>query len=314
MKKKFVAILLTVTLSTALVACSGDSTADTKPKTETSVSEKDTKDTAKREDKKEVDKKKADTDKKKAETGKKKEEDKKKESEKKAEKTDNKETTKTASADKDSTAETANQSDNSSSADNSSNTGNSGNAGNSNSGSVNKPNTGSGNNGNHNGNNKPDNGNNGNHNGGSNNNGNGNNGGGNNKPAPHEHSYQVVSSTNGDCSHAGTVTKKCSCGDTVTENGSYGDHNWQDQYKDVYHDAVYEEQPVYEWVAYHQCNKCGAQFDNLEDMGIHCIDCNSGYSTKKKQVQTGYTNVKIQDAYTERVPNGKKCTICNTHQ
>ena len=107
-------------------------------------------------------------------------------------------------ADKDSTAETANQSDNSSSADNSSNTGNSGNAGNSNSGSVNKPNTGSGNNGNHNG--------------GSNNNGNGNNGGGNNKPAPHEHSYQVVSSTNGDCSHAGTVTKKCSCGDTVTEN------------------------------------------------------------------------------------------------
>ena len=72
MKKKFVAILLTVTLSTALVACSGDSTADTKPKTETSVSEKDTKDTAKREDKKEVDKKKADTDKKKAETGKKK--------------------------------------------------------------------------------------------------------------------------------------------------------------------------------------------------------------------------------------------------
>ena len=194
---------------------------------------------------------------------------------------------------------------------------------------MNKPNTGSGNsntgnNGNHNGSvNKPsggnnsnsgNSGNNGNHNGGSNNNGNGNNGGGNNKPAPHEHSYQVVSSTNGDCSHAGTVTKKCSCGDTVTENGSYGDHNWQDQYKDVYHDAVYEEQPVYEWVAYHQCNKCGAQFDNLEDMGIHCIDCNSGYSTKKKQVQTGYTNVKIQDAYTERVPNGKKCTICNTHQ
>lgn len=38
------------------------------------------------------------------------------------------------------------------------------------------------------------------------------------------------------------------------------------------------------WVAYHECLKCGAQFEDIEDMGIHCIDCNSHYTTKKKQV------------------------------
>ena len=168
-------------------------------------------------------------------------------------------------ADKDSTAETENQSDNNSSADNSSNTGNSGNAGNSNSGSVNKPNTGSGNsntgnNGNHNGSvNKPSKPSDGNNSGNSGNNGNHN---GNNKsaekpsepekPAPHVHSYQVVSSTKGDCSHAGTVTKKCSCGKTITETGSYGDHNM------VHHDAQGHDVTDYEVHAF--CGGCGKDF------------------------------------------------------
>ena len=168
-------------------------------------------------------------------------------------------------ADKDSTAETENQSDNNSSADNSSNTGNSGNAGNSNSGSVNKPNTGSGNsntgnNGNHNGSvNKPSKPSDGNNSGNSGNNGNHN---GNNKPAekpsepekpaPHVHSYQVVSSTKGDCSHAGTVTKKCSCGKTITETGSYGDHNM------VHHDAQGHDVTDYEVHAF--CGGCGTDF------------------------------------------------------
>ena len=168
-------------------------------------------------------------------------------------------------ADKDSTAETENQSNNNSSADNSSNTGNSGNAGNSNSGSVNKPNTGSGNsntgnNGNHNGSvNKPSKPSDGNNSGNSGNNGNHN---GNNKPAekpsepekpaPHVHSYQVVSSTKGDCSHAGTVTKKCSCGKTITETGSYGDHNM------VHHDAQGHDVTDYEVHAF--CGGCGKDF------------------------------------------------------
>ena len=301
MKKKLVAILIATAMSVSLVACSGDnSTADTKQETKTSVSAKDTKDTDKKEDSKKedsVDKKKSESEKKETE---------KKESETK---TEDKKETKTASSDtkKEEAKKTSTGNNNSTSKPSNSSNNNSNNS------NTNQPSTPS----------QPENEPstptppteqpskpNNDNNGSSNNNGNGNNGNGNNKPAPHEHSYQVVSSTNGDCSHAGTVTKKCSCGDTVTETGSYGDHNWQDQYKDVYHDAVYEEQPVYEWVAYHQCNKCGAQFDNLEDMGIHCIDCNSGYSTKKKQVQTGYTSVKIQEAYTERVPNGKKCTIC----
>lgn len=306
MKKKLVAILIATAMSVSLVACGGDnSTADTKQETKTSVSAKDTKDTDKKEDSKKEDSKKKDSvDKKKSESEKKETE--KKESEKK---TEDKKETKTASSDtkKEEAKKTSTGNNNSTSKpSNSSNNSNSNNANNS------QPST-------------PDNGGN-NNSGGSaptptppskpnndNNNSSSDNSDANKpaeKPAPHEHSYQVVSSTNGDCSHAGTVTKKCSCGDTITENGSYGDHNWQDQYKDVYHDAVYEEQPVYEWVAYWQCNKCGAQFDSVDDCGDHCIDCNSGYSTKKKQIQTGYTNVKIQEAYTERVPNGKKCTIC----
>ena len=39
------------------------------------------------------------------------------------------------------------------------------------------------------------------------------------------------------------------------------------------------------WVAYYECRKCGAQFDDVEQCGEHCLyDCDSTYTTKKKQV------------------------------
>lgn len=38
------------------------------------------------------------------------------------------------------------------------------------------------------------------------------------------------------------------------------------------------------WVGYHECRKCGFQTEDLEDMGIHCLDCGGTYTTKKKQV------------------------------
>ena len=214
-------------------------------------------------------------------------------------------------ADKDSTAETANQSDNSSSADNSSNTGNSGNAGNSNSGSVNKPNTGSGNsntgnNGNHNGSvNKPsggnnsnsgNSGNNGNHNGGSHNNGNGNNGGDNNKPAPHEHNFNIVVSTNpGNCQTASSTVKKCSCGETHTEYGSNGSHNM------VHHDAQGHE--VTDYDEHYICNQCGMDFGDNDDAAIEhvagtpCVN----YSLK---------NVAVGSHWEETSPAYNQCSIC----
>lgn len=129
---------------------------------------------------------------------------------------------------------------------------------------------------------------------------------GSNKPA-HQHNYNtVVSSTNGDCSHKGTVTKKCSCGATITVEGNYGSHNWKDSYKDVYHEAVTK--PVYAYC--YVCNKCGAQFKDEQSCGEHCIfDCGGSYSYKEwiDHYET------VTPAWTERVPNGKECTICGKH-
>ena len=217
-------------------------------------------------------------------------------------------------ADKDSTAETENQSDNNSSADNSSNTGNSGNAGNSNSGSVNKPNTGSGNsntgnNGNHNGSvNKPSKPSDGNNSGNSGNNGNHN---GNNKPAekpsepekpaPHVHSYQVVSSTKGDCSHAGTVTKKCSCGKTSTETGSYGDHNM------VHHDAQGHDVTDYEVHAF--CGGCG------KDFGAGPAGAQAALEHTMMDFNDGCSNyyadeIAVGSHWEETSPAYDECSIC----
>ena len=296
MKKKLVALIMATVMSTALVACSGDSTADTKPKTETSVSSKDNKNTAKKDDKKEIDTKKADADKKKAETDKKKEEDKKKESEKKAEKTDSKETTKTASADKEKKPSNSN---NSNSKPNNS-TGNN----NSNSSNNSQPSTPNNNGGNNSGGStptptppteqpsKPNNDNNGNS--------------GSNKPAekpsepekpaPHVHSYQVVSSTKGDCSHAGTVTKKCSCGKTITETGSYGDHNM------VHHDAQGHE--VTDYDEHYICNQCGMDFGDDDTAAAKHIIVTQGcqnYSLKR---------VAVGSHWEETSPAYDECSIC----
>lgn len=124
---------------------------------------------------------------------------------------------------------------------------------------------------------------------------------------PHQHSYTtVVSSTKGDCSHKAKITKKCSCGDTITVDGNYGSHNWKDSYKEVHHEA--ETKPVYAYC--YVCNECGAKFDDKETCGEHCIfDCGGGYSYK--EWVDHYETVK--PAWTEKVPNGKKCTICGQH-
>lgn len=323
MKKKIVAIFIATVMTTSLVACGGNSTADTKQektKTETSVSEKDTKDTDKKDDAEKEDSKKKETEKEKAEADKKKEEDKKKaEAEKESEK-------KIASVDtKKETAKTENKDNNTQKPSNSNNNASKPSNQSNNTSNNNKPNTpakpnkpssgnnsGSSNNGNHNGSvnkpskpaekpaekpnkpveqpSEPS------------------------KPAPHVHNYNtVVSSTNGDCSHVGKVTKKCSCGATVTENGSYGDHKWENQYKEVHHDAKYEERPVYKWVGYHECRKCGFQTEDDGTIVDHCLDCDSTYTTKEKQVQTGTESVQVEKPWTEQVPDGKKCTICGTH-
>ena len=124
---------------------------------------------------------------------------------------------------------------------------------------------------------------------------------------PHQHNYStVVSSTNGDCSHKGKVTKKCSCGATITVDGNYGSHNWKDSYKEVYHEAVTK--PVYAYC--YVCNGCGAQFKDENDMLYHdATACGSGYSYKE---WVDHEEV-VTPAWTESVYNGKDCTICGQH-
>lgn len=74
------------------------------------------------------------------------------------------------------------------------------------------------------------------------------------------------------CLVNGVQERHCTrCNHTETQSVSMIPHNWVKDYGK-------------KWVAYHECLKCGAQFEDIEDMGIHCIDCNSHYTTKKKQV------------------------------
>ena len=277
MKKKLVALIMATVMSTALVACSGDSTADTKPKTETSVSSKDNKNTAKKDDKKEIDTKKADADK------------------KKAEKTDSKETTKTASADKEKKPSNSN---NSNSKPNNS-TGNN----NSNSSNNSQPSTPNNNGGNNSGGStptptppteqpsKPNNDNNGNS--------------GSNKPAekpsepekpaPHICSFDTVVNTNpGNCQTASSTVKKCSCGKTTTVTGGLGSHNM------VHHDAQGHEVTDYE--SRYRCRKCNFNSTDIDTIMNHCMDvCDSTYENVRIQVGSHWEE--ISPAYDE-------CSIC----
>lgn len=153
----------------------------------------------------------------------------------------------------------ANASNNSSNASNNSgNAGNNGNSGN------------SGNNDNHNSNNKP-------------------------TEKPHVHKYVEISRTDPTCTADGVITKKCSCGDVITEpNGKALGHNM------VHHDAVthteqklvkdaYDE-PIYK--NGYQCNACSKFFEDDGDAILHvCVGACKGktYSTAHNVI-VGYTH------------------------
>ena len=130
-----------------------------------------------------------------------------------------------------------------------------------------KNNNSSGNNGNHNGNSGNNgNTNNGNHNGNTNGNGN-NNGSGNNgytdKPQQHTHNYVEVSRTNATCTAAGSITKKCDCGDVITvPNGDALGHDpVTETVTAAWTENVYDEMYI--------CNDCGQQFATNKDALLH---------------------------------------------
>lgn len=147
---------------------------------------------------------------------------------------------------------------------------------------------------------------------GGNSNGNsGNTGNSDNKPSEptkpsepaHVHKYVEVSRTNPTCTADGVITKKCSCGDVITEkNGSALGHNM------VHHDAVthteqklvsdaYDE-PIYK--NGYECNACGAFFDNDDDALDHTLfDCT--HDATYSRVRNHIAGYKHHDAVYETV-------------
>lgn len=163
---------------------------------------------------------------------------------------------------------------------NTGNSGNNGNAGN------------SGDNSNHNGNSNGDNGN---HN-------------GNTKPSEqHTHKYVEVSRTDATCTADGVITKKCSCGDVITEkNGNALGHNPETRtetvtVKDAWDEDVYEARYV--------CYGCGASFETAREVGRHILanpsgNCNNYYEDDNVKVNTIH-----HDAVTE-TRTYKVCSRC----
>lgn len=140
------------------------------------------------------------------------------------------------------------------------------------------------------------------------------------KPAekPHVHKYVEISRTDPTCTTDGVITKKCSCGDVITEpNGKALGHNM------VHHDAVthteqklvkdaYDE-PIYK--NGYQCNACSKFFEDDGDAILHvCVGACKGktYSTAHNVI-VGYTH---HDAVYETVTITDveaydECSRCN---
>lgn len=264
MKKKIVAIFIATILSVSLVACGGNSTADTKQETKTSVAATDKKDD-KKDDTGKEDSKKKETEKAEAE---KESEDKKSET---ADKTDA-----TEKADKKDSKETSNKAEKPNDnkvADKSDK--DKGSANNSNS-SVSKPstpdkpnkpsgnNSGSSNNGNHNGSvNKPS------------------------KPVekpvekPSEPSKPVEKPVEKPSEPQKPAPHVCNF------------NIWKDEvsHTEMVTETYTEQVPKYKWVSYDECRKCGFQSSDPDVMDAHCLDCDSTYTTLEKQVQDGFETV-----------------------
>ena len=60
------------------------------------------------------------------------------------------------------------------------------------------------------------------------------------------------------------------------------------------------------WVAYHECRKCGFQTEDDDAIVLHILDCDSTYTTKKKQVE--------KKTWIVDVPAHEECDRCHVTQ
>ncbi len=77
-------------------------------------------------------------------------------------------------------------------------------------------------------------------------------------------------------------------------------HNW----KDVAEKGHWDTKLV--WVSYDECRKCGFQTEDPDVMGAHCLECDSTYTTKEKQVE--------KKTWVVDVPAHKECDRCHVTQ
>lgn len=60
------------------------------------------------------------------------------------------------------------------------------------------------------------------------------------------------------------------------------------------------------WVSYDECRKCGFQTEDPDVMDAHCLECDSTYTTKKKQIE--------KKTWVVDVPAHKECDRCHVTQ
>ena len=60
------------------------------------------------------------------------------------------------------------------------------------------------------------------------------------------------------------------------------------------------------WVSYDECRKCGFQTEDPDVMDAHCLECDSTYTTKEKQVE--------KKTWVVDVPAHKECDRCHVTQ
>ena len=87
------------------------------------------------------------------------------------------------------------------------------------------------------------------------------------------------------------------------------EHSWTPVYKTVHHDAVTEQQPIYETVGVCVCNVCGVENPGRDHEVAH-MKAHEGCGTHEeyKSQITGYNTVVKTAAYDEQVISGYSCS------
>lgn len=98
-----------------------------------------------------------------------------------------------------------------------------------------------------------------------------------------KHNYNSMITRQPTCTNPGEMTYTCTlCSDHYTESIPVVDHKWED---------VYETK----WIGYYQCKKCGFETEDANEIGNHIFECDSTYTTLKRQ---------------ENILVGHKCKDC----